>query len=352
MSASNLAAEILEMSAPAFARSACLRIEEALARLATDKSLQDTDWRADAMQRISDLIASLRLGKPELFVEKARWLARAYAARGISVDVPRCALQSLRAAIAEDFPGDSATPAVDTVDKALSALELPLEPAVSALNAKDRFGALSLKYLALSMDGCTQDAIALIVEAINDGVTPEDAVTKVALPAQREIGELWHMNEVTIAQEHLVTNTTLDLLVVIGDRYAEPVQESRTALIASVAGNAHDIGIRATSVMFRLAGWKPVMLGTDLPADEIAAAAEHFNADIVILSATIATQVQAVRNTIAVLKENFADRPVIVGGGAFSVSPELWREIGASALSHGIDTVVEDAGKLLRAAAN
>ena len=94
------------------------------------------------------------------------------------------------------------------------------------------------------------------------------------------------------------------------------------------------------------------MLGTDLPAGEIAAAAEHFNVDIVVLAATIATQVEAVRNTISVLHEDSADRPVIVGGGAFRVSPELWREIGASALSPGIDTVVEDAARLLRAAAN
>jgi len=169
----------------------------------------------------------------------------------------------------------------------------------------------------------------------------------VLLSAEREIGDLWHRNDASISQEHLVTNTTIELLALIGRNFAPRQRTGRKALIASVSGNAHDIGLRATDVLFRLAGWQTFYLGTDLPPNEIAASADYFDVGIVVLSATISTQVDAVIRTINGLRRTAVDPAIIVGGAVFESAPDLWQRVGADAPCPHINDVVVTAEKLL-----
>ena len=165
-------------------------------------------------------------------------------------------------------------------------------------------------------------------------------VTDVLMPAQREIGDLWHSDDASISQEHLLTNTTAELLAIIGQKFAGKPDSDRKALVASVAGNAHDVGIRAAAVLLRLAGWRTIFLGTDLPPKEISGAADFFGADIVILSATIATHVEAIADTVKSLRQTKTNPAIIVGGAMFETAPQLRESLGADALcAHIADTV-------------
>ncbi|NIM61512.1 MAG: cobalamin B12-binding domain protein, partial [Acidobacteria bacterium] len=58
-------------------------------------------------------------------------------------------------------------------------------------------------------------------------------------------------------------------------------------MLACVAGNVHDIGVRATSDFFEMAGWRAINLGADVPHDEIARSVQFFDADVVVLAAAL-----------------------------------------------------------------
>ena len=55
---------------------------------------------------------------------------------------------------------------------------------------------------------------------------------------------------------------------------------------------------------FELSGWRTIFLGADLPADDIAQATIDFESDVVVLSATLTTQLPAVTATIAAIRSN------------------------------------------------
>ena len=172
------------------------------------------------------------------------------------------------------------------------------------------------------------------------------AYLDVLLPAQAEVGRLWHAGEITVAEEHLVSETTLQATVLLS---AEPAskQVDKTVLTAAVEGNAHDIGIRAVADFFRMAGWRSIALGANVPAAEIARAAQTFGTDIVALSTTLTTQLEPLQETIALLRQAVPGVKIIVGGHVFDSSPDLWRDIGADAYTKRPDEAVQRAAGLL-----
>jgi methanogenic corrinoid protein MtbC1 len=347
MSANALAAEILEASIQGFARQANLKFHEQLASGGLELTENLPAWQAHLQQRIVELAAALRAGQPILFAEKMLWLRKAYAARGVSAAVPRAVLESLSATVADALPDDAANAVREVIDAGFDALESPKDTFDTALNPADSGDALALKFVAMCMDGDSVAATSMILDAIDQGLSPQDAILKVLLPAQREIGDLWHRNDASISQEHLVTNTTSDLLAILGHKFATETSDARKVMTATVSGNVHDIGIRAANLLFGLAGWKTFYLGTDLPPNEIAGAADYFGADVVVLSATIATHVDAVNRSVQSLLATTVNPRIIVGGAVFETAPDLWQHVGADALCSRIDDVVEVASSLL-----
>ncbi|HMB74493.1 MAG TPA: cobalamin-dependent protein [Gammaproteobacteria bacterium] len=347
MSAHAIAAQILETSAHGFAREAAIRLQTAFAGAHAELTDSASDWQAHLYQRIIELAAAVRVDEPQLFYEKMLWLRQAYAARGVSEDVPKAVLDALRQTIREDLPAEPAALALQVLEAALSALESPDSPAETELDPKSPEGALALRFIAACMDGMPDEAAAMILDAIGEKLSPQAAITDVLMPAEREIGNLWHRNDASIAQEHVQTNTTVELLAVIGRTFAPEHRSDRTVIAASVSGNAHDMGIRAAAVLLRLAGWRTVFLGTDLPPREIAASADHFGAHVAILSATIGTQVDALAEAVECLRKSQSSPAIVVGGGVFESAPELWQRIGADAHCSQIGATVRIADALL-----
>ena len=125
-------------------------------------------------------------------------------------------------------------------------------------------------------------------------------------------------------------------------RLASPSEPNgKTVIAASVAGNVHDIAVRALSDLFEVAGWRSVCLGADVPPSEVADAAGYFEADLVVLSAALSTQLETVEKSIQAVREHSSrDVKVMVGGIAFTGAPDLWRRLGADGYSaSGADAV-------------
>ncbi len=349
MTANSMAAEILETSVQGFARQATVKFHERLSDSGLELAENLPAWQGHFKQRIIELAAALRAEQPALFTEKVLWLRKAYAARGISSAIPKAVLEIVSETVADAMPGDAAAAVSAIIAEAVTALDSPEDGGFpdSALNPHDERDALTLRYIAACMDGQTLEAASMILDAIDNGLSPEDAVIRVLLPAEKEIGNLWHRNDASISQEHLLTNTTIELLAIIGRNFARAPGSGHKVLTASVSGNVHDIGIRATDLMFRLAGWRTFYLGTDLPPNEIAGSADYFDVDVVILSATIATQIDAVTRTVEAVRRTAADPLIIVGGSVFESALDLWKHVGADALSPRIDDVVSTTAQLL-----
>ena len=154
---------------------------------------------------------------------------------------------------------------------------------------------------------------------------------------------MWQAGALSIAEEHLITATTQRAMSLLCERGRSSSRVDRTVVLACVAGNVHDIGIRAISDFFEMAGWRAIHLGPDVPHDEIARSVSFFDADVVVIAATLDPHLKEAQRAIERVRA-IEDREakIIVGGFVFDQVPDLWRKVGAD----GHAARIEDAEPL------
>jgi len=104
---------------------------------------------------------------------------------------------------------------------------------------------------------------------------------EVVVPLVHQVGERWAAGERSIGEEHLLTGTLRNLL---GGLLHGRATTGRPIVLAAPAGERHEIGLLLVALLARDAGSGVVYLGADLPAPDIASAAEHARAAVVGLS--------------------------------------------------------------------
>ena len=328
----------------AVAKALCASNEERQSRYGDDA---EDMWRGHIYERIMELSSAILLGQPNIFSTRVKWSKAAMLVRGGHVDDIDAALDFLSKAIHDNMDKDDVNiiaeylagnqKASEGVDDSLLASKL--DPAL----ALDR---LTLQYLQSAMSGNSLQAMETVLDAVESGTTGQQIITKVLLPAQYEIGRLWHINEASVAEEHIVSNTTRRLMAVLADRTHRKPDCGKTVVSAAILGNAHDMGIRAITYFFEFEGWRTIYLGADTPRQEIVSSISVYDADLVLLSAGLTTQLTTLQKTISGIRAIHNDLPILVGGNAFLQNPDLWKEIGADGSAADIPHTLELADQL------
>ena len=325
------AAELLERSAAGFATAAALRLVEDEPGLAERYAPNAVDsWKSHLTQRILELSAAVAVGSADMFVNRVVWSRKTFEAREMEPKDLEASLVALHAVLAEKLPDNAKDPVLTFVHDARTAVIAQPDAEDSLLDPSQRHDRLTLHYLQCAIEGNVLPAMEVVLDALEDNLTVQDAILRVLLPAQAEIGRLWHLDQVSIAEEHLVTTTTQRLMAVLASRAPRRRDNGRTAVAAAVAGNVHDVGIRAISYLFEMDGWRTIFLGSDVPRADLPASVQFFEADLILLSCALSVQLKTVRKTIEAIRERAEqDVKIMVGGLAFYEAPDLWQEIGA-----------------------
>jgi methanogenic corrinoid protein MtbC1 len=345
------AATVLEASAPGFAGMASSLLLE---RHPEFKAVWGEDassrWKTHLQQRLLELAAAIRVGEPALFVSRVQWTARAFLAREAPLESVVRSLGCLRDILAERLPEPGRDIALSYLDQGTKGVGLAATAESSVLRGSGPETRLALRYLAAGLDGRTRAAEDLVLEAVDSGLDPRAAYLEVLLPAQVEVGRLWHDGEIGIAEERVLTGTTQRILPQLARRLQPAAERWLTAITAAVRGNTHDIAMRVVSDLLEADGWRTVFLGPDVPPEEVQRAAEYFDGRLVVLSAALTTQLGDLEETINALRGMPDNGPrIIVGGLALDGAPDLWRRLGADAYSASIDGLLDTAADLFPA---
>ena len=343
-STDNFVAQILESSAVGYAGLTASLLFDRQPDIATRYEPEGfSSWKAQLRRWLLDLSAAIEAGEPALFEARMLWTKKEFTARQASVDDLQAALGALRDVLRERLPEGSVETTVRTVERALAAVAAPAGEEGAGRDPGELLGRPALSYLKTILEGNSREAIEQVLEQVDGGTPVKEAYLNVLIPAQREVGRMWHGGELSIAEEHVVTATTQRLMALLCERERPSSRKDRTVVLACVAGEVHDIGVRAISDFFEMAGWRAINLGPDVPDEEIARGVEFFDADLVVLAATLDPHVKAVKRAIERIR-TLEGRVVkiIVGGTVFQSTPDLWRKVGAD----GHAGSVEDAEPL------
>ena len=333
-----------------------------LAAYATQKLLGDDEqsqedarelfgyWQQALQSRLDYLAAALSVGRPELFVDSVQWNRTALQSRDGDVEQMRLSLQALDAVIQEELPPNAAKPSGEYLARALDSLESEAHDVPSALDSEAPHQELASKYLLQLLEGRRKEAIELVLSRVEQGLTVRDAYMHVLVPAQKELGRLWMLNQVSIAEEHYGTATTQAVMSRLQEKFPAASPTGKRVLCATVEDDHHDLGIRIVSDFFEMAGWHPIFLGANLPATEICKGAVDFGVDLIAISVALSPQLASAKELITRVQthEETEHLPILVGGRVFSSSPDLWKVLGANGCAHTPEEAVEIGTRLVR----
>jgi methanogenic corrinoid protein MtbC1 len=321
-------ATLIEASGKALAAGAITRLSEA-GHADDVEAWGFQQLVADAQVRLENLAEALAVGRPDLLQLEVQWLATTYVARQVPLDFLRRTLECLRAELAEGLPAVAATMACSYLDSARENLAAPLPELPSLLVDGQPHVDLARSFLLTALEGRRNDAQRLLSEAFEGGVSVPDLHQHVLTRVQAEMGRMWQVGDVDVAEEHLGSRIVEEALILLRDRMPRVEENGRSVLVAAVRGTLHDIGARMVADHFEMAGWRSFFLGADTPTDDIVAAIKHFDVDLVALSAGLGLNIRATAELVAAIRASHAAVPVLVGGRPFSQLPDLWQNVGA-----------------------
>ncbi len=118
---------------------------------------------------------------------------------------------------------------------------------------------------------------------LTDGLGNFELLLRVAIPLMWQVGHRWSEGLLGVAQEHLVSAQLRRLLLGRLETINTP-ENAPKLLFTTPAGQPHEFGILAGSVVAKEAGFDVLYLGPELPTEEIIWSVAQSNADVLVLS--------------------------------------------------------------------
>lgn len=215
--------------------------------------------------------------------------------------------------------------------------------------ADDRLATLSQDYLRLLLAGNRPDASRLVLDAREQGCTVKDIYLGILQPALREIGRLWQIGQISVAQEHFCSAATQMVMSQLYPWIFRTDKIDRSMVAVCVPEELHEIGIRMVADLFELDGWHTYFTGANTPASAVLATIEEQQADVVAISATIPQHIPSVLRLIELLRaSDYGQRvKIMVGGYPFNLSADLWKRVGADAFARDANEAVSVGNQLV-----
>jgi methanogenic corrinoid protein MtbC1 len=181
--------------------------------------------------------------------------------------------------------------------------------------------------------------------ALDMGLTAAEVHVELITPALFVVGEKWATGEISVADEHLASEIVLRVLAL--QRVARMARRRRLGqrvLLLAPEGERHVIGLNMACDLLFAAGYDTLMLGADVPLEDITPAAARHAADIVALTATMPDSAERLDAAIDHLRAHAHECGLLLGGTG--VPFEVAATWGAT-VCPDVSTVVERADALV-----
>ncbi len=194
--------------------------------------------------------------------------------------------------------------------------------------------------------GKAPDVKALVQQAIDKGVAPQDILDQGLIAGMNVVGERFKNNEFYVPEVLIAARAMQWGMEVLEPRLAAAgVKPRAKAAIGTVKGDLHDIGKNLVSMMLKGAGFQVNDLGVDVPVDKFVDAAKS-GVQVLCLSALLTTTMPQMPKVIQALKAAGATGVKVMIGGA-PVTQKYADEIGADGYAPDAASAVDKARELL-----
>jgi len=168
-------------------------------------------------------------------------------------------------------------------------------------------------------------ATSIALDLLDEGASPVQILADLIGPAQEEIGERWHRNEVTVADEHAAT-AIAEHVVASLTSIRHPQPQGPHVVLAGAEGEWHVLPARLVAESLRSEGFHVSFLGPSMPARHLRSFIDSARPDVLAVSCATALSLDGVVAFVQVAHD--AGIPVLAGGRAIPTERRA-RTLGA-----------------------
>ncbi len=176
---------------------------------------------------------------------------------------------------------------------------------------------LQNSYLDALLAPDKHQALKIIDTYIKQGNMVTSAYENIIKPSLYRVGELWETNVISVAQEHVATAVTEDVMNFLIHYIISEKRTDKTILLGCVENEYHQVGIKMVADMFESVGWSTHFLGSNTPTKELIRYAKTINPSVIALSASIYFNMAVLRKMATEITNALPDIIILAGGQAF-----------------------------------
>ncbi|MDP3538196.1 MAG: cobalamin-dependent protein [Azonexus sp.] len=203
-------------------------------------------------------------------------------------------------------------------------------------------------------------AFEVINEAMAQGLTAEDVVFKVVIPAVEEMmADITRNPDANLAQHFMTAQIAAEVTERMLEKFKHPPEIIGRVVIGTAAGDLHSLGKRIVMGCLKALMVEVVDLGVNVPAEKFVDEAVAHDAQVIAVSAMMvhtATGENGCRKVREILCQRGLEEKIkiVVGGAPYRFDEALYKSVGAdgwaadgitaSRMIIGLIRVVKDGG--------
>ena len=197
-------------------------------------------------------------------------------------------------------------------------------------------------------DGDENNTVELVKKALDEGKTAEEILDDGLVAGLRDCGDGFERGEKFIPEMLMSSESMKKAMEILKPLLLEGAGGGITgrAVLATVEGDVHDIGLELVSTMLETAGFEVRNMGPDVPTEDIVEAVKEDKPHIVGLSALLSNTMDIMPDVIKALADaGLRDSLKVMVGGA-PVKQDFADEIGADGWAYDAASAVPKAKEL------
>lgn len=174
---------------------------------------------------------------------------------------------------------------------------------------------------ALALAGDVDGLVSLVANQRLKGQSLAHTFDRIVAPVMNEIGQSWSEGKLSPAQEHIASNTVVDMIARVRPLVERTARGDRgRALCACLGNELHDIALRMVGLILASEGFRTGMVGANVPAGDLALMVAGEPPAILALSASPHADRDVLRGDLAVVAgaASAVKTRIFLGGTGFN----------------------------------
>lgn len=178
-------------------------------------------------------------------------------------------------------------------------------------------------------------AFEVIERALEQGMTPEDVVFKVVIPAVEEMmSHITRDPDANLAQHFMTAQIASAVTEKMLEKFQHPPETIGLLVIGTASGDLHSLGKRIVSGCLKAMMVEVIDLGVNVPAERFVEEAIRHDAQVIGISAMMvhtATGEDGCKMVRRILRDRELESRfrIVVGGAPYRFDEQLYKTVGA-----------------------